>query len=137
MCRIAILTLFLGLALGCGSTNPGGPPAASKDVSEAMVKARDLIIEASVGGVKFEKLADVKQYESQFPVGAEAIKSGTVVVVWGKRIAEGIITPPQIIAYESKVPTDGGWVLREDAKISKITAAEFAVEAPKPATVQK
>ncbi len=133
MYRLAILTLFLALGLGCGGTNPGGPPATSKEASESIVKARDLIIEASVGGIKFEKLADVKQLESQFPVGAEAIKSGAVIVVWGKRISEGIITPPQIIAYESKVPTDGGWVLREDAKISKITAADFAAEAPKTA----
>lgn len=136
MHRIILLALCLGLGLGCG-TNPGGPPATAKEASEAIVKARDLIIEASVGGVKFEKIADVKQLESQFPEGAEAIKSGAVVVVWGKRISEGIITPPQIIAYETKVPTDGGWILREDAKISKITAAEFAVEAPKPVAGQK
>ncbi len=131
MVRFALVTLVLGLGLGCGGVSPGGPPAVSKEASTALVKARDLIIEASVGGVKFDKLTDLKQMESQFPEGAEAIKSGAVVVVWGKRISEGIITPPQIIAYESKVPTDGGWVLREDAKISKVTAAEFAAEAPK------
>jgi hypothetical protein len=137
MVRIASLTLILALAVGCGGTNPGGPPSVSGEASEAIVKARDLIIEASVGGIKFEKMADVKQLESQFPIGAEAIKNGTVIVVWGKKISEGIIAPPQIIAYESKVPTDGGWVLREDAKISKITADAFAAEAPKASPGQK
>lgn len=129
--------VFSVLAIGCGRTDPGGPPNAPKDASEAILQARDLIIEAGVGGIKFEKLSDVKQLESQFPKGAAAINDGSVIVVWGKFVKEGMVANPAIIAYESKAATEGGWVIREDAKIYKVTSAEFASEAPKSTPAKK
>ena len=117
---ISLLSIFGG----CGG-GVSGPPAAPTDASKVMVETRDLIIEASFGSMPFKKKADAKQYESKFPEAAKAIADGSVVVVWGKLIKEGVSTP-EIIAYESSASSSGGWAVKEDAKLYKVPAAEIS-----------
>ena len=127
-----LLTLLFGslflLVSGCGG-GASGPPAAPKDASSVIVQTRDLLMEASFGGPQFQKKADAKQFENQFPEAAKAIADGSVIVVWGKLLKEGAATP-EIVAYESTATTADGWAVKEDAKLYKITAAEVPA-APK------
>ena len=124
-------TLLFGSLLsfvgGCGGTS--GPPEAPKDASKVIVQTRDLLIEASFGGAPFQKKADAKQYEGHFPEAAKAIADGSVVIVWGKLLKEAAASP-EIVAYESTASTAGGWAVKEDAKLYKVTAAEVPA-APK------
>jgi len=52
-----------------------------------------------------------------------------VVIVWGKLLKEAAASP-EIVAYESTASTAGGWAVKEDAKLYKVTAAEVPA-APK------
>lgn len=109
---------------GCGG-RASGPPASPTNASKVIVETRDLLLEASFGGMPFQKKADAKQYENRFPEAAKAIADGTVIVVWGKLLKEGV-TSPAIVAYESSASTSEGWAVKEDAKLYKVTASDVS-----------
>jgi hypothetical protein len=51
-----------------------------------------------------------------------AIRTGDVVYIWGAGYADGA---KQVVAYEKKAPTEGGYVLLQDGTVKKMTADEF------------
>ncbi len=126
--KTPFLYLLVGLAIsffgGCGGVS-SGPPSVPKEASKVMVETRDLLLEASFGGMPFQKKADAKQYENRFPEAAKAIADRSVSIVWGKLLKEGV-TSPAIVAYESTASTTEGWAVKEDAKLYKVTAAEIS-----------
>ena len=80
-----------------------------------------------------KKAADFSKYEAGYPLGYAAVQSGEVVVVWGAKIAgegETGSAPANVVAYEKKVPAEGGLVLLQNGQVKQMTAAEFAA-APK------
>ena len=75
--------------------------------------------------------SDLAQLESLYPHGYQAVKSGEVVVLWGASMAgEEGGGSEKVVAYEKKVPTDGGHVLLENGQVKSMTSVEFAA-APK------
>ena len=116
----SVVTFFVG----CGGGS-SGPPSAPKEASKVMVETRDLLLEASFGGMPFQKKADAKQYENRFPEAAKAIADGSVTIVWGKLLKEGV-TSPAIVAFESTASTSGGWAVKEDSKLYKVTASDLS-----------
>ncbi len=109
---------------GCNRDVPG-PPDAPSEVSAVLLEARDLAIEASVGGYTFAKPTDIAQFRSQFPAAANAIESGELKMLWGEQIREGKFNP-EILIYESGASTSEGWALKNDAKFYKVTAQDIA-----------
>ena len=124
ICSFLLVGSCISFVGGCGG-GASGPPASPTDASKVMVETRDLLIEASFGGMPFQKKADAKQYESRFPEAAKAIADGSVIVVWGKLLKEGV-TSPAIVAYESTASTSVGWAVKEDAKLYKVTASDLS-----------
>jgi hypothetical protein len=124
-----ILTLFV--AVGCSSSGSQGQSANSgmtDDLLEVAGMLRDFTAENQKGPAK---LADVAKNQPLYPRGYQAVKAGTVVVVWGARMPlPGQGGGTGVIAYEKKAETDGGAVLLENGDIKNMTAAEFA-SAPK------
>ncbi|MDY3556677.1 hypothetical protein R5W24_005847, partial [Gemmata sp. JC717] len=75
-----------------------------------------------------KKPTDFAKYENGYPLGYQAVQSGEVVVVWGAKVGgegEAASGPADVIAYEKKSPTEGGWVLLQNLKTKQMTAEEF------------
>ena len=73
------------------------------------------------------RVADLAGYEAGHPLGYQAVRSGEVVVVWGTTMpGEGDKGGTNaVVAYEKKVPTEGGLVLLHNGKVRSMTADAF------------
>jgi hypothetical protein len=129
------LGVALGAALlaGCsGSAKPSGADANPTEGSNVLQDVAGMLRDyASATGRNAARLADLAQLESLYPHGYQAVKSGEVVVLWGASMAgEEGGGSEKVVAYEKKVPTDGGHVLLENGQVKSMTSVEFAA-APK------
>jgi hypothetical protein len=130
-----LLTISLALgpvwSAGCSSSHPsgaGGGFPQSDVFAEVAGMLREYLVANRRGPAK---VADLAPYENTYPYAYQAIKSGDIEVVWGAVIAgEGGGGSDAVIAYEKKVPAEGGYVLLENGKIKEMKAAEFQ-SAPK------
>lgn len=121
---------------GCSSsTNSGG--SGTPGNADLLHEVKGLISAYSGETKHGPRSADVlTKYEQGFPLGMNAIRKGDIVVVWGvKMIVEEGSGGTQggttdIIAYEKKVPTEGGSVLLHNGTVRTMTADEFKA-APK------
>jgi hypothetical protein len=78
------------------------------------------------------KAADLTQYQSTYPFGYRAVQSGELKVVWGATMGgEGGGGREVVIAYEKKVPSEGGAVLLENGTVKEMSADEFNAAKPK------
>lgn len=115
-------------AAGCStSQNPGTTITPEVEtMADVAGLLRDFTGEFQRGPTK---LADTAKNEPLYSRGYHAVRSGTVVVVWGVPMpSTGGGTG--VIAYEKKVETEGGLVLLQNGETKQMTAAEFAA-APK------
>lgn len=84
-----------------------------------------------------KKVADIREYEAGYPMAIAGLKSGELKVFWGGELLEPEAIVPEvksdtILAYESKTPSEGGYVLLTNREIKKMTPEEFK-SAPKAA----
>jgi hypothetical protein len=129
--RFAALVVAAGLLAGCNSARRGG---GSTDEGYTLMQDVNDLLRAAAGaaGRAPTKVADLNTHQATFPRAHAAIKSGTVVVLWGaplKGEGEGASSDP-VVAYEQSVPTDGGYVLLAGGTVKKMSAGEFQ-SAPK------
>ena len=74
-------------------------------------------------------MAELTKYQMGWPSGYKSVKEGTIIVVWGAPLQEGVTD--KVLAYEKQVAESGGFVLMQDGKtVKKMTADEFKA-APK------
>jgi hypothetical protein len=122
---IAVISC-VGITTGCSRSSSNlavdaGGKAALEDLAQLLKSLAD------EGRKPPTKLADLDSVEPMIPVAAPAIRSGDIVYVWGAGYAaKGL----QVVAYEKKAATDGGYVLLQDGTTKTMTAAEFQ-SAPK------
>jgi hypothetical protein len=117
------------ISTGCSSSpteSGSAPPTAADHLLEVAGLLRDHTVEFKKGPAK---LSDMAKNEPLYTRGYQAIKSGTVVVVWSVPMpmeggGEGVI------AYEKKAESEGGAVLLQNGKVKSMTADEFR-SAPK------
>jgi hypothetical protein len=113
---------FLGLLTGCG----GGDIGTQKVENPGKIALED--IGQMLKGIAEErrkppaKLAEFEPFEPMAPVGAPAIRNGEIVYLWGSAFSA---TGERMVAYEKKVPSDGGFVLLENGQVKSISATEF------------
>ncbi len=122
--RRLVLAAVLGVLTGCSSQPRGEVPPTFTVLQEV----NDLLhASAGAAGRPAAKLADLDRYQSMYPRGYEAVKSGNVVVLWGAALkGEGQASRDDpVVAYEKGVPTDGGYVLLSAGTVKKMTPAEF------------
>ncbi|MBN9122578.1 MAG: hypothetical protein J0I06_26095 [Planctomycetes bacterium] len=121
--------LFTLALVGCSSKSnkqDGEGPGKESVLQEVAGLIRSYSGETGRGP---KKTTDLAKYETGYPLGYAAVQSGDVVVVWGAKIAgegDASSAPADVIAYEKKVPTEGGLVLLQNATVKQMTAAEFA-----------
>ncbi len=122
--RLTAFVLCFLLVGGCSSAGPtkGDPESTEfQELSDLFHAAAGKVGHAPT------KLADLATAKGMFPKAYELVKSGDVIIVWG--------TPPKgegdvgnnevVLAYEKKVPTEGGYVLMSAGTIKKMSATEF------------
>lgn len=127
--RFAPFVAVLGLFAGCSSQKVAEIPAEFtilQDVNDLLHSA------AGALGKSPARLSDLERYESMYPRGYHAVKSGDVVVLWGAPLkGEGETGKDEaVVAYEKNAPTNGGYVLFSAGTVKKMTAADFGA-APK------
>ena len=85
-----------------------------------------------------KKMADLEPFEQGNPMALVGIRAGAIQVYWGGALSNpnadlpGETPSDKVLAYEAKVPKEGGFVLLADRSIKKMTPAEFQA-APKAA----
>jgi hypothetical protein len=112
---------FLAAAAGCGGggSQGMGTPSAREKLAEVKSMLDTLAADRQKPP---SKLAELGAVEPMLPIAAGDIRSGEIVYVWGTALAPGSAA---VIAYEKKVPTEGGWVLLQDGTLREMTAEEY------------
>ncbi|WP_020467477.1 hypothetical protein [Singulisphaera acidiphila] len=139
--RLWVAGLFLAgastlFAAGCGSSTP----APTQEVIES-INLRELgeayrtYVLAKKSSPK--KLTDLREYEAGYPMALLGLKNGELEVFWEGELLEPEAVFPEaksdkILAFESKTPKEGGYVLLTNRAIKKMTPEEFK-SAPKAA----
>ena len=125
---LAALGLFV---VGCSSRGPGGSGETAPEYT-VLQEVGELLRTAGASGRPPTKVSDLDRHKSMFPRGYEAVKSGSVVVLWsGPMKGEGEAGQNEaVLAYEKDVPTGGGFVLLSAGTVKRMTADEFK-SAPK------
>jgi hypothetical protein len=134
---IAAAALFTGLTTLAGCSSATKPEGGTTPPDSEVLREVGGLISMYSGEFKKgpAKAADLARYEAGYPIGYAAVQSGQVVVQWGVPmiLEEGGETAggtTDVVAYEKKVPTEGGQVLLHNGTVKEMTAAEFAA-APK------
>ncbi len=127
------LTLFVLCFLivgGCSSS--GGTTKADPESTDFQDLGELFHAAAGKVGHAPTKLADLGTAKGMFPKAYDSVKSGAVVVLWGTAPkGEGDVGNNEVVlAYEKKVPTEGGYVLMSAGTVKKMSASEFEA-APK------
>jgi hypothetical protein len=131
MSPVRFAVVFLGFAVFAGCS---AQPKGAEEPEYALLQEVNDLLHSAAGatGRPPTKLADLDRYQSMYPHGYEAVKSGDVVVLWGGALkGEGESSKDDpVVAYQKAVPSDGGFVLLSGGAVKKMTAAEFGA-APK------
>ena len=124
--RAFLLACILLLPVGCSSKQEAAPQQVN------LLREVDGMLRMA-NGRKISKGPEFTNLETNFPLGAAAVKSGDIVVLWGVKMAseDGSGATGEVVAYEKVVPTAGGYVLLQNGQVKKMTTAEFEA-APKP-----
>jgi hypothetical protein len=121
------LTSFVLCFLLVGGCSSAGPTTADPESAEFQELSELFHAAAGRVGHAPTKLADLATAKGMFPKAYESVKSGNVIVIWGTAPkGEGDVGNNEaVLAYEKKVPTEGGFVLMSAGTVTKMTAAEF------------
>jgi hypothetical protein len=124
--RAVAVLVGLGLATGCTGSNP--VQSAAEDHKAALAELGEMLKSLAEERRKPPgKLAELESVEPMIPLAGPAIRSGNIVYIWGAGYAAG---GNQVVAYEKKVPSEGGYVLLQDGTVKEMSSAEFS-SAPK------
>ena len=117
-----LVTAGIGLTAGC-SRDPKGPGTADEGYRASLEELGETLKTlANEGRKPPARMADLEPIEPMMAVAGPAIRSGDVVYIWGAGYAAG---SSQVIAYEKKTPSEGGYVLIQDGSVKKMSADEF------------
>ena len=123
--RSILLSCLVLLLLGCGGGGSGTVPTGQAEAGEGMNQLRDLMVEAASSAPPLKKKADVAEFEGRYPAAVAGVNDGSLTIVWGKEIREGIGEDAAIIAHQSKPGEDGVWVVLENSELKKLASDEF------------
>ena len=126
-----LTTVLLLAAAGCGGTDT--PPSTAPDAQQrvALNDVGELCRMYQLRAKKAPKsLKDVESLEMGGPTGLASVRNKDVVVQWGAELPDlgeepGKTPSDKVLAYEKKVPEQGGLVLMLDRTIKSMTAEEF------------
>ena len=127
MIRLLSLVL-LASVMGCGLGGTGSVPATQADAGEGLNQLRDLLVEAAGVGPAPKKKADIAEYIGRYPAAVAGVNDGSLTVIWGKGIREGLGDDAEIIAHQTDTSGESVWVVRENSEIEKLSVEDFKKE---------
>ncbi len=122
--HFATLSLTALLLFTACSSAPKPPPAL--DAAQALKELAQVY-----NYIEYSKLpppksaADFNQYQDAMMTAYQGLQNGDYVVLFGVGLASSPPGANQVLAYEKKVPSEGGAVLLRDGAVKQMTAAEF------------
>jgi hypothetical protein len=127
------LCLVCVFAFGCGgqSTTSSASPTADEQRRQTLLEVGEMYRMYVASNKKAPtKADDFRGSQPVAPLGYRAVKDGAVVVRWGTRLndtseAGSNDSSAEVLAYEKKVPEQGGDVLMKNRTIKSMTAEEF------------
>jgi len=127
------MLLIIVFLTGCSSSIQSG--SGQGPTGEAALHEVGAMVQTFSGETHHgpKKTSDLAKFENSFPLGYRAVQTGDVVLVWGATVAgegEAKTAPVDVVAYEKKTPSEGGWVLLQNGNVKQMSAADFAA-APK------
>lgn len=132
--------LLMGIAMpfvtGCDGSNSPPPQEVIESINlrELGEAYRTFVLAKKTAPTK---LADIREYEGGYPMAVAGLKSGELEVFWGGELVDPEAIVPtvktdKVLAFEAKVPKEGGYVMLANREIKKMTPEEFQA-APKAA----
>ena len=113
-------------SIGCDGARTSGPSVNPQ--KDALVDLGQMLKQLADEKKKPPaRLAELEPVEPMIPNAGAAIRTGSIVYLWGASYISG---GTKIVAYEKKAPESGGMVLLEDASVKEMTADAFK-SAPK------
>ncbi|MFO0923346.1 MAG: hypothetical protein U0905_12745 [Pirellulales bacterium] len=113
------------LCLGCGGPKqPSADEAADitgKDQVTELAEMLKFLAKENKPMPKSEQ--DLAAIEPIFPLSAGKLASGELVYAWNTPLKEG--AEAAVLAHNSDADSNGGWVLFQDGKVSRLSAADF------------
>jgi hypothetical protein len=137
--KASALALGLIFLAGCSSKS-GGDIEELRKAPASLSEVSELLHGGGPRGGPANQLSDLDKNKHLFPRGYQAVKNGDIIILWGVRpMGEGDVAKgasQEIVAYEKKVPTEGGYVLFSGGMMKRMTADEFkaAPKAGKPSS---
>lgn len=119
---LVVLCAVLSTMAGCG----GESASTGKGLtSKAMLIDLKLLLEELAQNNRPipTKMADMEIHEPIRPSVYVGLLNKEIVYQWGAKINSS--ESGAVLAYDSKAPTDGGWVLMQDGNVKEMTVAEF------------
>jgi hypothetical protein len=133
--RLLVVAASAWAAAGCGGVTLTSRPPTFEEM--ALQEVGDLYLLYTGQHKKSpQKPQDFEPYEAGLPQGYRRVRSGDIIVRWGvnlvdlKKPEETADSPDEVLAYEKKVPTQGGVVLMKNRTVRTMTAEQFKA-APK------
>jgi len=126
--RLAAFAVFAAAAFAGCPAGEGGTPDPEAGVKDALTEVGSMVcLYSGKSNRGPAKVADLSPYQDGCPAGFAAVKSGEVVVRWGKTMAgECESGTADVIAYEKKAPAEGGYVLLHNGAEKKMGASDLA-----------
>ncbi len=123
-CCLATLVLLAA----CSSEPPPPPTPSAEEGLKEMAKVYQYVEYSKLPLP--QKAEDFRDYWDSMQASFDRVQQGDFIVAWGVGRSSAAGPGSQILVYEKKAPTDGGWVLQRNGTVKQMTAAEFAA-APK------
>lgn len=115
---------LLACVAGCGKGGEQTPPPASgADGLKELVTVYDYLAYQKKGPPR--KVEDLTEFVDTIPNALPRLQSGEYVLVYGVGLAKSGPGANGVLAYEKKVPREGGAVLLRSGEVKQMTAAEF------------
>jgi hypothetical protein len=119
---LSSLCLLTAALAGCGSSGDeaGYTPGSAEVLREVWTMYKCHLDERRWAPTQ---LADLEPYEPAAVHGYGALRDGEVVLFWGRTTRPA--AAGRLLAYEKRVPEQGGAVLYDDGIVGQMSSAEF------------
>lgn len=127
---LVLAAVFALFTPGCNSAAP--PPSQTVVESLKLRELGELYRTYVLAKKKAPKtMAELREYEAGYPMAIAALREGEIEVYWGgdlvnaEAIQPGETPSDKVLAFESRVPKEGGYVMMANREVKKMTPEEF------------
>jgi hypothetical protein len=120
--------VLLCAASACSERRPQEPPKTGEDALKELAELYHYLDYSKLAPPK--RAEDLSDYWDSLQTAFDRIQNGEIVLLYGVGRSATGAAAGQVLAYEKKAETEGGFVLLRDGTVKQMTSAEFQA-APK------